>query len=515
MNLWSVIKRGFMHHPDETALVHENKRVVYRELELEINKLANALRELGLKKGDAVSVLGENSVMVLAAQYAVIKSGLVWAPLNFRNHASEHAHYLNNAKSRAVIFQQQFAGDMASIRDRLETCRHFIVDGEAGPDMLRYSDLLAQAGSKPFDAGVEENDVLGILHTSGTTGKAKGVVHTHKSWSLMTLMIHSLLDVRKTDSALYIAPTNHGSGMLVGPHLMTGAKNVLVSRMDLDKILKLISDEKITTIWLAPTIIYFLLAYPGIRDCDFSNLRNLCYSSAPISVEKLKEAVSVFGDHFNQTYGLVECPMITNLEPDEHIVDGTPAQAERLGSAGREMIMTDVRVVDDEGRDVPTGEIGEIIARGPLVMKEYLNDPAATEACLKDGWLYTGDLGRLDEDGYLFIADRKKDLIITGGYNVYPKEVEEVLFRHPAVFEAAVIGVPDEMWGESVKACVTLKPGMQAGEEELIALCKENLASYKKPKSIDFLDALPKNLTGKVLKAQLRQQYWQGRERRV
>ena len=515
MDLWSIIKKGFMYYPDQVALVHGEQQVTYREFEGMINRLANSLRELGLKKGQAVSVLGENSVMVLAAQYALIKSGLIWAPLNFRNHPDEHAHYLNNAESKAVILQQQFAEGIDSIRSKLKTCRHFIVDGGGCEGMLKYDDLLGQASDQPFDAGVDENDILAILHTSGTTGKAKGVVHTHKNWILMTLMIRTVLDVQRTDAALYIAPTNHGSGLLVGPHLMMGVRNLLVSHMDLDYILETIQKEKITTIWLAPTIIYFLLAYPSLRDYDFSSLRNLCYSSAPMAVEKLKEAIEVFGNTFNQTYGLTECPMITGLEADEHAVDGTADQIKRLGSAGREYIMTDIRVVNETGQDLPAGETGEVIVRSPLIMKEYWKDPAATAASLKDGWLYTGDMGYLDEDRYLFIADRKKDLIITGGYNVYPKEIEDVLYKHPAVYEAAVIGVPDDMWGESVKACVVLKPGQTATEEDLINLCREHLASYKKPKSVDFMDSLPKNLTGKLLKAQLREKYWQGRERQV
>jgi acyl-CoA synthetase (AMP-forming)/AMP-acid ligase II len=331
----------------------------------------------------------------------------------------------------------------------------------------------------------------------------------------MTLMIRSLLDIRTTDAALYIAPTNHGSGLLVGPHLMMGVKNILVSHMDLDFILNVIQEEKITTIWLAPTIIYFLLAYPGLEKFDFSSLRNLCYSSAPMAVEKLKEAIGVFGQAFNQTYGLTECPLITSLDVTEHVVDGDSVQTLRLGSAGREYMLTDVRVVDEKGNRLPAGEMGEVIVRSPLIMKEYWKDPKATADAVRDGWLYTGDMGHLDEDGYLFIADRKKDLIITGGYNVYPKEVEDIIYKHPAVFEAAVIGVPDDMWGESVKACVVLKPGAQAAEDEIINLCKEHLASYKKPKSVDFIDALPKNLTGKILKAQLREKYWQGRERQV
>ena len=515
MNLWGMVKKGFMNYPDNVCLVHGDQQVTYREFEQQINKLTNALRELGLKKGDAVSILGENSIMVLAAQYALIKSGMIWAPLNFRNHPNEHAHYLNNAESKAVILQEQFAEGITSIRDQVRTCKHFIADGNGYDGMLKYDDLMNGADDKPFLEDVDENDIMGILHTSGTTGKAKGVVHTHRNWTFMAMMVRSMLDIRETDVALYIAPVSHGSGALVPPHLMMGVKNVLVSHMDIDLILSIIQKEKISTMWLAPTIIYFLLAWPTIRDYDFSLLRNLCYSSAPMAVEKLKEALDVFGHTFIQAYGLVECPIISILEKQEHIVEGSEEQVQRLGSAGREYLLTDIRTIDDEGASVPPGEKGEIIVRSPLVMREYWKNPEATASSIKDGWLHTGDMGYLDEEGYLFIADRKKDMVITGGYNVYPKEVEEVIYKHPSVFETAVIGVPDEMWGESIKACVVLKPGMEATEEEVIALCKENLASYKKPKSVDFMDALPKNLTGKILKAELREKYWQGRERQV
>ncbi|MEW6264076.1 MAG: long-chain-fatty-acid--CoA ligase [Thermodesulfobacteriota bacterium] len=515
MDLWNLVKRGFMYYPDNVAVIHGDQRVTYRQLEQRINRLSNALSHLGLKKGDSVSVLGENSLTVLEAQYAIIKNGLVWVPLNMRNHPKEHAHCLNNAESKALIMLPTYAEGIASVQGELETCRHFIVDGPGFGDMMRYDDLMAAADDTPTKHDIDENDNLCIMHTSGTTGQAKGVVHTHKTWVLMSFMTSCLLDIKESDVAIYVAPINHGSGILIGPHFMMGVPNILVSHLDVDYILQTIQKEKVTTMWLAPTIIYFLLAYPNTKRYDFSSLRNLCYSSAPIAVEKLKEALSVFGRKFNQTYGLVECPMITNLTAEEHVVDGTPAQTHRLGSAGRELILTEVRVVDDQGRALPPGEKGEVITKSPLVMKEYWKNPEATAEALRGGWLYSGDMGYLDEEGYLYIADRKKDMIITGGYNVYPKEVEDVIYTHPSVFEAAVIGIPDDLWGESVLACVTLKPGQPATEEEIIALCKNNLASYKKPKSVKFVYSLPKSLTGKILKTELRQAYWAGKERQV
>jgi long-chain acyl-CoA synthetase len=515
MDMWSIMKRGFMHCPDRECIIFGERRVSYREFEKRVNKVMNMLYGLGLEKGDRVSVLSENSMTAVEAMIGIEKSGMVWAPLNFRYHPAEYVYHLNNAGSKAVIMQQQFAEGITSVRDELETVEHFIVDSEGFPGMDSYEDLMAKASGKHTVIDIDEDDPVALMYTSGTTGKAKGVLHTHKSFGALATFSAIELGVQDDDVVIYVAPINHGAGILLPPHLMMGVPNILISHLDVDYILDVIQKEKVTSMWLAPTIIYFLLAYPNRASFDLSSLRSLPYSSAPIAVEKLKEALDVFGSVFAQAYGLVECPVISMLSGDDHVVGGSEEQTRRLGSAGREIIYTRVRVVDEYGNGKPTGELGEIIVNSPLVMKEYWRNPEATAETLKDGWLYTGDVGYLDEGGYLFIADRLKDMIITGGYNVYPKEVENVIFKHEAVFEAAVIGVPDETWGESVKALVALKPGMEATEEEIIRLCKNNLASYKKPKSVEFIEAIPKNLSGKVLKTELRAPYWEGRTRQV
>jgi long-chain acyl-CoA synthetase len=515
MDMWGLMKRGFMYYPDKDCAICGEQRVTYRQFEARINKLVNLLYGLGLEKGDRVSVLAENSMTALEAMIALEKSGMVWAPLNFRHLPTEHAYHLNNAESRALIMQQHFAEGIESIKDELETVEHFIVDGEGYSGMDRYDDLMAKASGKPTDIDIDENDPVALMYTSGTTGKAKGVVHTHKSFCLLAAFTAIELGIQPEDVVIYVAPINHGAGILLPPHLMMGVPNILISHLDVDYILEVIQKERVTSMWLAPTIIYFLLAYPNRENFDLSSLRALPYSSAPIAVEKLKEALDIFGPVFSQAYGLVECPVISMLSRDDHVVGGTEEQTKRLGSAGREVIYTKVRVVDEDGNDLPPGEMGEIVVQSPLVMKEYWRNPEATAKAIRDGWLYTGDVGYLDEGGYLFIADRKKDMIITGGYNVYPKEVENVIFMNDAVFETAVIGIPDETWGESVKAFVVLKPGMEATEEEIIGLCKDNLASYKKPKSVEFIEALPKNMAGKILKTELRAPYWEGKERQV
>ncbi len=515
MDMWSIMKRGFMYRPDRDCAICAEKRVTYREFEKRINRLANVLYGLGLQKGDRVSVLAENSMMAKEAMIGIEKCGLVWAPLNFRHVPAEHVYHLNNAGSRAVIMQQQFAEGIASVRDELETVEHFIVDGERCGGMESYEELMARASAKHTAVDIDEEDPVALMYTSGTTGKPKGVLHTHKSFGALATFAAIELGIQDSDVVIYVAPINHGAGILLPPHLMMGVPNILIAHLDVDYILDVIQKEGVTTMWLAPTIIYFLLAYPNRANFDLSSLRSLPYSSAPIAVERLKEALDVFGPVFAQAYGLVECPVISMLSRDDHVIGGSEEQTRRLGSAGREIIYTRVRVVDDDGNELPPGETGEIIVNSPLVMKEYWRDPEATAQALREGWLYTGDVGYLDDDGYLFIADRLKDMIITGGYNVYPKEVENAIFKHAAVLEAAVIGVPDETWGESVKAFVVPKPGMQATEEEIIALCRDNLASYKKPKSVELVDALPKNMAGKILKTELRAPYWEGRERQV
>jgi len=285
---------------------------------------------------------------------------------------------------------------------------------------------------------------------------------------------------------------------------------------DPPKIFEAIQRYRATTLFLVPTMINVLLASPDRTRYDLSSLHTIFYGGAPMYVEQLQSAVSAFGPIFVQLFGQGEAPMAcTSLPKEEHLAGDDPVKLKRLASAGRETTAVRVRVVNDEDREVPAGQMGEIVVRGDLVMKGYWRKPEATADTLRGGWLHTGDIGYLDSDGYLYITDRKKDMIISGGSNIYPREIEEVICRHPAVFEVAVIGIPDEKWGETVKALVVPREGMRATEAEIIEHCKRHMASYKKPQSVEFLPALPKNAYGKVLKRELRDRYWAGRQRKV
>jgi acyl-CoA synthetase (AMP-forming)/AMP-acid ligase II len=303
---------------------------------------------------------------------------------------------------------------------------------------------------------------------------------------------------------------------MVLPIILRGGRSIILPGFEVDLLLKTIEKERVTHLLLVPTMINMMLNHPDLKKYDLSSIRTIFYSASPMPVERIKQALQVFGPVLIQGYGCTESSaLITYLPKEDHAFEGDPKKLKRLASCGVPIMTCDVRVVNEKEEDIKPGEIGEIIERGDDTMMGYWKDPERTAETLKNGWLYTRDMATVDEEGYIYIVDRKADMIISGGYNIYPTEVEEVLYRHPAVFEASVIGVPDDLWGESVKAIVVLKEGMRATEDELIQHCKNCLSSYKKPKSIDFVRDLPKNPYGKILRRKLREKYWVGQERMV
>jgi acyl-CoA synthetase (AMP-forming)/AMP-acid ligase II len=324
------------------------------------------------------------------------------------------------------------------------------------------------------------------------------------------------LGIEEGDAVALTAPVTHASGSMILPHIARGAKIVLLSSFDVQTLLETIQKERISTLYLVPTMIVMILAYPDFKKYDLTSLKTIRYGASPISPDVLKRAIEVFGNIFVQGYGLTEGSMpLTLLLKKDHILDGTEKSLKRLGSIGREVTVGRVRIMDDEGKFLPIGQIGEIVIQSDQNMRGYWKKPEATAETLRGGWLHTRDMGYIDEDGYIYLVDRKGDMIVSGGFNIYPKEVEDVLYIHPAVLEAAVFGVPDEKWGEAVKAVVSLRQGMQATEEEIIEHCRKHLASYKKPKSVDFIKELPKSIYGKILRRVLKEPYWQGRGRMI
>jgi acyl-CoA synthetase (AMP-forming)/AMP-acid ligase II len=504
--------------PDREILVSPEKRMTARELLDRSFRIANALLDLGLKKGDKVGVLLTNSHQSVESFSGITAAGMARVPLNMRNSSREHLFILNNSEARAVIVGQEYAGTILPILEEARTVvRAICVNGLPPALMLDYEELIARASPKNPEIEMTDGDVHRLSYTSGTTGQPKGVIQDNRGamMSLYNVLIDGM-DIQPDDVVALTSPVTHASGSMILPHFIRGAKVVILPGFDPKLLLQTIEKERVTTLYLVPTTIIMLLNQPDLKKYDLSSLKTIRYGASPIAPEVLKKAIEAFGNVFVQGYGLTEGSMpLTLLNKGDHILDGSEKKLKRLASVGREVTVASVRIMGENGGFLPPGEIGEIVARSDQVMKEYWKNPQATAETFRGGWLHTRDMGYMDEDGYIFLVDRKDDMIVSGGFNVYPKEVEDVLYMHPAVLEAAVFGIPHEKWGETVKAAVSLKKGMTASQEEIIEFCKKHLAGYKKPTSVDFIAELPKNQNGKILRKDLKEPYWKGKERKI
>jgi acyl-CoA synthetase (AMP-forming)/AMP-acid ligase II len=452
----------------------------------------------------------------MVAALGTFRSGAAYVPLNARDAVPDCGWFLDFAACELLFFHSAFEANLPRLRELAPRLREFVCvdrDTPSAPSLAAWSARFPAHGGT--QARVPD-DVAILKSTGGTTGRPKGVLQTHRCLETMYRAMEACMPVQGTPVHLLVAPLTHAAGAIAYPLMAHGARQVFAPGTDAGTILEAIERERVTHLFLPPTVIYRLLAHPDARRRDCSSLQYFIYAAAPMSVDKLKEAVAVFGPVMAQCFGQAEAPMIcTYLSPAEHL-GGDPAALERrLASAGRAAPFTEVAIMDDEGRILPRGDAGEIVVRGDLVMAGYFRNPEASAEASRFGWHHTGDIGRIDDEGYVTIVDRKRDMIISGGFNVYPGEVEQVLWAHPAVQDCAVVGVPDDEWGESVKAVVELKPGMEAAAEELIRLCRERLGGVKAPKSVEFWKELPRSSVGKVLKRDIRARFWAGRERRV
>lgn len=518
MHVAHLVHRSALRYPDRPLWLSLDNAISYRDGARRINQLANALLSLG-EQGDRVAILSSNRFEAYEAYLAAMNAGMAAVPLNPKSHVSDHLYALNDSGARFVIFSPEYAETLSSIRAEVHGGEHWIAIDGGAPDTLDYETFLSSGSTELPQITIEPESLAWLFYTSGTTGKSKGAIETHRNLLTMVQQFRQTLlaDANEFDVMLHLAPIAHGTASVGLAHIAAGAAQTfpLTSSFDPEKVFELIQKLKVSGSFLAPTMVQMLLQSNAAHRYDLSSLKNIIYGGGPMYREVLKKALETFGPVFSQIYGQGEAPMTcTGLHKSEHRLEDPVAYA-RLGSAGREMPGVMVRVVDADGKIAPSGTPGEVVVRSDLVMPGYWNRPDATADTLKNGWLHTGDVGYLDEFGYLFITDRIKDMIISGGANIYPREVEEVLLQHKAVAEVCVIGVPDEQWGESVKAVVVLQPGETVSSEDLIAFARERMASYKKPKSIDFVPSLPKSAFGKVLKRELRQPYWAAATRAV
>jgi len=505
-------------HPDIAFAVLGDRQMTYHEALAECNRLASAFASAGLSAGDRVALLSKNSIEYALFFYAASKAGVVPVPLNYRLAAPEWVYIINDAEAKMLVASAAYVGVADGFRHELKSVTRFVAidaDGAEGWDDYRRW-IAAEQATAPDVYVTDDHDVY-QMYTSGTTGHPKGAVLTHGAVSAQMSQISIVVKGEPGERTLIVAPLYHAAAAITAfMSVYWGGCLYIQEDFNPLEVVRALSEENITQTTLVPAMIQACLVYvPDIAQRSFDTLHRITYGASPIAEETLRRAVEVFKCEFAQGYGMTETTaVISYLLPPDH-VRALKEKPELLLSAGRPLSGTEVRVVDEEDNQQPNGTIGEIIARGPQMMRGYWNLPDESAEALKGGWMHTGDAGVMDDEGYIYIQDRVKDMIVSGGENIYPRVIEEVLFKHPAIADAAVIGVPDEQWGETVKAIAVLREGMTATEEEIIDFCRDKLGGYERPRSVDFVAALPRNPTGKVLKRELREPYWTGRKRRV
>lgn len=516
-------QRAVILYGSKVGIVDGNKRFTYAEYDLRINRFANALTSLGVDEGDVVSFIAYNSHQLLEAYYAVPQIQGVINPINIRLSSNEIEYILNHAEAKILCFHQDFLPMVEEMRPRLPKVKDYIViEAEKDVDWANHYETLLENQSPDAEIDldtVDENAVIELFYTSGTIGTPKGVAITNRSLYLHTLSAINGFQVTDEDALLHVVPLFHVNGWGT-PQFLTavGGKHVMLRKMDFGEILRLIEEERITKILGVPAIFNGLLAHPDLKKYDLSSLKEIIIGGAPSPLSLIVALEQEIGCKAIVGYGLTETsPFGVIARPKPHLKIDETTRLKTQVKTGLPIVGVRLRIIDENGLDVPRDEktMGEIVFRSNIVMKEYLKDPKATSEVIVDGWFHSGDMAVVDDEGYITIVDRKKDIIISGGENISSVEVEKIILNHPAVFETVVIGVPDEKWGEVAKAIVVLKPGTQASEGEIINFVKERLARYKAPKSVEFWNELPKGGTGKVLKREIRKPYWEGHEKAV
>ncbi|MFC7490077.1 MULTISPECIES: acyl-CoA synthetase [unclassified Knoellia] len=511
MRLVSFLDKGASLDPAAPCLVTDDTTLSYAVVQELSYAVASALGASGVQPGTSVAILSANDPIAFSAVFGISRSGAVWCPINPRNEATENAELLGLFDCAVVIHQQSFSPMVAAIRDSLPDVHTWVcLDGEA-PGSSTWDEFLARGavddeGAARIDRDAVD-DVAMIVGTGGTTGRPKGVVLTGANLEAMTAITLMGYPFEGVPTYLALAPLTHAAGVLCFPILCHGGSIVIMRTPDVGGFIANIEKHRVTHTFLPPTLIYMVLGHEALDAADLSSLQCFWYGAAPMSVDRLREALERIGPVMAQLFGQTEAPMmISLLPPSEHFTPNGQVAEGRLASAGRPAPLVTVAIMDESGRLLPSGERGEIVVRGSLVMRGYHRNPEATAEASRHGWHHTGDIGYLDADNYLFIVDRAKDMIITGGFNVYSTEVEQALMAHPGIRDCAVVGLADEKWGERVVAVVQAQPGTDVVPADVIAFVKERLGSVKTPKDVWVWDDLPRSKVGKVLKSEIKAQ---------
>ncbi len=515
MKLAAISTRAAHYWPGRLALIDGARRFTFAQFEQRANRLACALAGASVRKGDRVAVQAWNRSELVEAEVACYKAGFIKVPLNARLTLEETMHTLRDSQASVLVADGEHAAAVQSRRAEVPGLR-LIVSTEQGGDQL-YETFITAAADAAVQVDMGADDVAVLHYTSGSSGVLKAAMQTFGNREAMVrkFLMSPLRRAQPGDVQAHVGPITHASGMNLMYLMFCGATSLLLGRFEETELLQTIQRERVTRLFMVPTMVNRMVNHPDIAKYDLSSLNLVLYGAAPMAPSLVEKAIATFGPILTQGYGAGETnSMVTLLTEQEH-VDALAHNPKRLASCGRPYGDTEVRVVDAHDRDIQPGEVGEIIVKGADVMKGYWNAPELTAEAIVGGYYRTGDLAMVDAEGYIFIVDRKKEMIISGGFNIYPAEVEQVLFAHPAIYEAAAVGVPNEEWGEAIKAVVVLKPGMSASVEDILSFCAQRLPGFKRPRSVDFTQELPKNPNGKIVRRLVREPYWTGQERRV
>ena len=515
-----IIYRNALLYSNNEAFVYRQERITFFEFNGRVNSLIHALQSMGVKKGDMLGILSWNCLEYADVYGAAMKGGFITSPYSPRLKKDELDYLINYSEANTLFVGPELVEMVNSLRPRLPKVKRFISFEDRASDMICYRDLLDTNSKEEPDVQVEEDDPLFIFYTSGTTGIPRGSLYSHRVAMDDTRTFVIGLSLQSGDKHIQIMPLFHVGGTKnFWGYFYVGASNVIMTQRSFDPAatLQIIQEEKATDIHIVATHLAAFFTVSDFEKYDLSSLKRMFYAASPMPLELLKKGMEKWGPIFCQAYGATEDgPNVTLLSTKQHnVLERSPEEQRVLTSAGFPNIGVHVRIVDGKDRDIPPGEVGEIVVRSKHNMLEFWHKPDETRETIVNEWLHTGDMGRYDEKGYIYIVDRKRDMIVSGGENIYPREVEEVLYQHPAIQEAAVIGIPDPYWVEKVLAVVVLKKGTSLSDQELIDFCKQKLARFKAPKSVEFVNALPKNPAGKILKRELRENYWTGLERKI